>query len=98
MLALKTLVAVLGIMIVAAAGLIFYGILTKFSDLNVTSTTNFENFEDHKVEIPLAAKVKDFVVNNNRLVIYLTMPNGLVRFLIVDLETGRVLGSIVLEK
>ena len=98
MLALKALVVVLGVMVVAAAGLIVYGILTKFGDLTVGDSTFPERFGDRTVEIPLPAEVRDVVINENHLVIHLTMPDGTVRFLVVDLATGRQLGSIMLEK
>lgn len=107
--ALKALVIILGIMIVAAAGLVVYGIMTKLGNLaggNSDPTGNpagnptgnlTETFADQIISLAPTAEVQDYVVEENRLVIRLSEPEKAIRFLILDLSTGKQMGSITLE-
>ena len=96
--ALKVLVIVLGVMIVAAAGLVVYGIVNKLGDLAVADRGASRSFGERTVELPPGAEVKTFVVEAGRLVIHLILAEGGERLLILDLETGQQLGTIMLQK
>ena len=100
--ALKVLVVILGVMIVVVAGLVVYGMVTKFSNLtgsNADSTGHSsEIFVDQIISLVPTAKVIDYVANETRLVIRVSDSEGVVRFLIFDLSTGKQMGSIRLNK
>lgn len=95
---LKALVIFLGVMIVAAAGLIVYGIVSKLGDLAVADGRTSRSFGEQRIALPSGADVGSFVVEDNRLIIHLTLADGGARLLVLDLDTGRQLGTIMLEK
>jgi hypothetical protein len=100
--ALKVLVVILGVMIVVVAGLVVYGMVTKFSNLTGsnadTTGHSSEIFADQIISLAPTAKVIDYVANETRLVIRVSDSEGGVRFLIFDLSTGKQMGSIRLKK
>ena len=96
--ALKVLVIVLGVMIVAAAGLVVYGVVNKLGDLAGVDKAAVRSFGERSIELPPSAEVKTFVVEADRLVIHLILADGGERLLILDLETGQQLGTIMLQK
>jgi hypothetical protein len=96
--ALKVLVIVLGVMIVAAAGLLVYGIVNKLGDLAVADRGVSRSFGERMIELPPGAEVKTFAVEEGRLVIHLILAEAGERLLILDLETGQQLGTIMLQK
>ena len=100
--ALKVLVIILGVMIVAVAGLVVYGMMTKLSNLtgsNADSTDHSsEIFTDQIISLAPTAKVIDYVANETHLVIRVSDSEGVVRFLIFDLSTGKQMGSIRLKE
>jgi hypothetical protein len=96
--ALKTLVIILGVMIVAATGLVVYGIVTKLGNLAGGNSDFLETFVDQIISLAPTAEVQDYVVEENRLVIRLSEQDGAGSFLIFDLSTGKQMGSIMLEQ
>ena len=96
--ALKALVVILGVMIVSAAGLVVYGIVTKLGNLAGGSSESLETFTDQIISLAPTTELQDYVVEENRLVIRVSEPDGAVRFLIFDLSTEKQMGSIMLEK
>ncbi len=104
--ALKALVIILGVMIVAATGLVVYGIMTKLGNLAdgdndpLVGSDNdpIETFRDQVISVAPTAEVLNYIVEENRLVIRVSESEGVDRFLIFDLSTGKQMGSIMLEK
>ena len=94
---LNALVIFLGVMIVAAAGLVVYGIVNKVGNLAIADGGASRNFGERNIELPPSAVVKSFVVEEDRLIIHLTLAEGGTRLLVLDLGTGRQLGTILLE-
>lgn len=94
---LNALVIFLGVMIVAAAGLVVYGIVNKVGDLAIADGGASRSFGERNIELPPSAVVESFVVEEDRLIIHLTLAEGGTRLLVLDLETGRQLGTIMLE-
>ncbi len=95
---LKALVIFLGVMIVAAAGLIVYGIVSKLGDRAVADGRTSSSFGEQTIALPSGADVESFVVEDSRLIIHLTLADGGARLLVLDLDTGRQLGTIMLDK
>jgi hypothetical protein len=104
--ALKAVVIILGVMIVAATGLVVYGIITKLGNLAGgdndplagSDDDPIEIFRDQVISVAPSAEVLNYVVEENRLVIRMSESEGADRFLIFDLSTGKQMGSIMLEK
>ena len=96
--ALKALVIILGVMIVAATGLVVYGIITKLGNLAGSDNDPIETFRDQVISVAPSAEVLNYIVEENRLVIRVSESEGADRFLIFDLSTGKQMGSITLEK
>ncbi len=96
--ALKVVVIVLGVMIVAASGLLVYGIVNKLGDLAGADKGASHSFGERVIELPAGAEVKTFVVEEGRLIIHLILAEAGERLLIFDLETGQQQGTIMLQK
>ena len=87
--ALKAVVIILGVMIVAAAGLVVYGIVTKLGNLAGGNSDSLETFTDQIISLAPTAEIQDYVVEENRLVIRVSEPERATKFLIFDLSTGK---------
>jgi hypothetical protein len=85
-------------MIVAATGLVVYGIITKLGNLAGSNNDPIEIFRDQVISVAPTAEVLNYIVEENSLVIRVSESEGADRFLIFDLSTGKQMGSILLEK
>ncbi len=107
MAALKTLVIVLGVLILAGLAAVSYGVLTKFSgdgaetespaDAGPGRVSVAVPFGDVSVDVPAGARVEETDLDGGRLVVRLAMPDGETRLIVIDLAHGAVLGSVRLR-
>ena len=107
MAAIKTLVIVLGVLILAGLAAVSYGVLTQFSESDGDDGTGSETrpgavsvavpFGDLTVDVPAGARVEDTDLDGGRLVVRLAMPDGEARLIVIDLAHGAVLGSVRLR-
>jgi len=106
--ALKTLVIVLGILIVAGLGLVGYVLVKR--GLNSAPPQPVASaaapaapiaaetpYGPIAIELPAGAKIASTHVTGGRLVVELAMPNGAERVLALDLADGRLIGTIDLK-
>ncbi len=91
MAALKVLVVVMAVLIVAGIGAIVYGIATRL-DLSRPS------FADGRIELPAGARVVDMAAAGERLVLRVALPDARERLIVVDLARGRQLGALDLAR
>jgi hypothetical protein len=93
--ALKILVVVMGVMIlagVAALGVVIAGRLSRGG-----AGTTSQPFAASPIELPAGARIETMSTSADRLVIDLVLPDGNRRLVIIDLATGRLLGAIPLR-
>jgi hypothetical protein len=91
MAALKVLVVVMGVLIVAGIGAIVWGIATRL-DLSRP------RFADGRIELPAGAKVVDMAASGERLVLRVALPDAGERLIVVDLSRVRQLGALELVR
>ena len=89
MAALKVLVVVMGVLIVAAVAAIVWGLATRL-DLSRP------RFADGRLELPAGARVVDMAATGERLVLRVALPDAQERLIVVDLAHGRKVGTLEL--
>jgi hypothetical protein len=85
---LKTLVVLMGVLIVLGTGFLVYTLSTGFRPGASYSAT---------IELPAGASVAGLVGLGDRLALRVTQPGAPERILIVDPARGRVLGTLTVE-
>jgi hypothetical protein len=88
--ALKTLVIGLAVLIVAGLTVVAFTVVNRAGDGAATGAA----FGDVRVMIPPGSMIESTMVDGGRLVATLVLLDGSRRTLVVDLATGRRLGTI----
>jgi hypothetical protein len=92
--ALKVLVVVMGVMILAGVAALVVVIAGRVS--RGGAGTSSPPFAAAPIEFPAGARIETMSTGSDRLVIDLVLPDGNRRLVIIDLATGRLLGTIPL--
>ena len=101
--ALKALVIIMGILIIAGMGLLGYGLMTRVSWNEVSGqaekppTGQVASFAAVVSPLPAGASVASVSVENDRAVVLGQLPDGGAEIRLFDLETGSVRGTIRLK-
>ena len=93
--ALKILVVVMGVMILAGVAALVVVIAGRLS--RGGAGTSAPPFAASPIELPAGARIETMSTGGDRLVIDLVLPDGNRRLVIIDLATGRFLGAIPLR-
>jgi hypothetical protein len=91
--ALKALVAVMGIMIVAGVAVLAATIVGRFSHSDNAPQT----FEAAPIDIPRGARIETMSAVSDRLVLDLVLADGTRQLVVIDLASGKKLGTIPLR-
>lgn len=97
---LTTLVVGLGILIVAAAGLLAYGIFTRARAPGPEAAAGGRAFAPFALDLPEGCAIKSVAVSGEKLVIHAQSagstgaPPSCDRIVVVDSAQGRVLGVV----
>ena len=92
--ALKILVVVMGVMILAGVATLVVVIAGRVS--RGAAGTSSQPFAAAPIELPAGARIETMSTGSDRLVIDLVLPDGNRRLVIIDLATGRSLGTVPL--
>jgi hypothetical protein len=94
--ALKILVVVMGVMILAGVAALVVVIAGRVSRGGAGAASS-HSFAASPIEYPKGARIETISAAGDRLVIDLVLPDGNRQLIIVDLATGRFLGTIPLR-
>ena len=99
---LKILVVVMGVMLVLGFAALIVAIAERVSKKEPPRTaaptaSASQPFTAAPVELPPGARIESMASGGDRLVLDLVMPDGERRLLVIDLATGRTLGTIPLH-
>ncbi len=94
--ALKILVVVMGVMILIGVATLLVVIAGRVSR-GGPATASSQPFAAVPIELPSGARIETMSVATDRLVIDLVLPDGNRQLVIIDLATGRILGTIPLR-
>jgi hypothetical protein len=94
--ALKILVVVMGVMILAGFASLFVVIAGRVSRVALEPVSS-QPFAASPIELPAGARIETIGAAGDRLVLDLVLPDGNRQLLIIDLATGRRLGAIPLH-
>ena len=94
--ALKILVIVMGLVILAGSAALIVVILGRLSKSG-PGTAPPQPFAASPIELPSGARIEAMSTGSGRLVVEIVLPDGNRRLLIIDLATGRQLGAIPLH-
>ena len=96
--ALKILVVIMGIMLVGGfvALIVSIAYMTKHRQASVPATTSTP-YAAPAIDLPAGARIEAMAVGANRLVLNIIMPDGNRELLVLDVASGRRLGSIPLR-
>jgi hypothetical protein len=102
--ALKTLVIVMGVLILAGMGLVGYTLIKRGMNTPASPSLGAQapSAAEHpygpvEIELPQGAHVASTHTAGGRLVIELALAGGAERVLVVDLSSGAILGTIDLK-
>ena len=93
--ALKILVVVMGVMILAGVAALVVVIAGRVSRGGAGKSA--PPFAAAPIELPAGARIETISTGGDRLVIDLVLPDGNRRLVIIDIATGRTLGTIPLR-
>jgi hypothetical protein len=94
--ALKILVVVMGVMLIAGVATLAVVIAGRVSR-GGPGTASPQPFAASQIELPKGARIENISAGGDRLVIDLVLPDGNRQLVIIDLATGRRLGTIPLR-
>ena len=98
LLALKTLVVVLGVAILISAGFVAYGVATRFSEPAAQGRSTTPPPDDPvSVALPAGVTVLDSDLDGDRILLRLRLPDNSERLVIYDAVSGAQLGVINLR-
>jgi len=90
---LKALVIVLGVLIVVGLAFVVYGFFLRVSG---PGSANEARFGDVTIALPEGARLLGGEASDGRLVVRLELADGTPRFIVVDLASGGVVGTVTL--
>lgn len=96
MAALKVLVIVMGVMLVAGVALLVVVIAGRVSH-KAASIGTAQPFAAAPIDIPAGARIEAISTGPDRVVLDLTLADGNRELVVIDLATGRRLGTIPLR-
>ena len=94
--ALKILVVVMGILLVGGFVTLIAVIANRVAQREAARPAA-QPFAAAPIELPAGARIETVAVGPDRLVVHLALPDGNRELLILDLATGRRLGTIPLK-
>jgi len=94
--ALKILVVVMGVMILAGVTILVVAIADRVSR-GGPATASSHPFAAAPIELPAGAWIETIGVGSDRLVVDIVLPDGNRQLVIIDLATGGRLGAIPLR-
>jgi hypothetical protein len=99
--ALKVLVVVMGVLLVAGAAVLVATIVSRLAQRPAlpaaSAATRPVPFGETAVTLPLGSKLVGMQATGNRLVLQVERPDGRLEFLVLDPDTGTMLGRIELR-
>ena len=104
--ALKALVIFLGALIVIMMGVLAYGIAVKFGGVadggdagapEASREARPAAWTETRITVPDGARVAETVIDGRRMVVRLSLSDNSQRYLVIDLDSGDVIGAIDLE-
>ncbi len=95
--ALKTLVIILGILILIAFGFLAYGVATKFGGSNPTVAAE-GNFAENRVALSAGARVVETTFGGGRIILRVVEPDGTEALVLIDATTGVRVGLVHLDR
>ena len=93
---LKMLVAVMGIMLIAGVVALVAAIAARLSHRAPTSPPTA--FTAPPIELPHGARIEAISTGADRITLELALSDGTRQLLVIDLQTGRLLGTIPLRQ
>src|SRR5258708_6156239 len=93
---LKTAVVVMGLLLVVGFFTLIVMIAGRFANKQKPAEPAAASFAGAPIELPLGARIETMAVGSERLVLDLLLANGDRQLLIIDLASGRKLGTIPL--
>jgi len=90
---LKTLVVVMGVMLVAGVAILVVAMATRVSQTRPAVMP----FAAPPLDLPAGARIESMSVGGDRLVVDVVLSDGGRQLLVIDLATGRRLGVIPLH-
>ena len=97
--ALKIVVGVMGVMLVVGFVGLILAIVDRVSKKETAqpAVTAGRSFTAAPIDLPQGARIEGMAAGADRLVLDLVLPDGERRLLVIDLATGRNLGTIPLH-
>lgn len=96
--ALRALVVIMGVMIIAGMGLLVYGMMTQISRGDETEqSAAAKAFGNVASSLPAGAVVAGVSVDDGRAVVHVRLARGGAEVRIFDLDTGMATGMIQLK-
>jgi Family of unknown function (DUF6476) len=95
--ALKVLVVIMGLMILAGLTLLGAIIASRMTHRAPAAPAAAPAFSAAPIDLPAGARISAMKVGADRLVIDIVLPDGNHQLLVIDLGTGRRLGTIPLH-
>ena len=92
--ALKALVIVLGVLILAAAGVVAVTIYKRATNGLGAAGGTSAGFGSKKLELPAGATLEDTTASGEHLVLRLRLADGSSRMVVIDLATGEPTGEL----
>ena len=92
MLALKNIVGLLTVLLVAGFVALIAGLITQ------SKQRADPGFGAAELTLPAGARVAETAASGDKLVLRVTLANGEERLLILDINSGKLLGSVVLKR
>ena len=94
--ALKVLVIVMGVVIIAGFAVLIVVIAGRVSPSRPAAMSP-QPFAAAPIELPAGARIEAMAMGSDRLVLEILLPDGNRRLMIIDPATGRLLGAIPLR-
>ncbi len=95
--ALKVLVVIMGLMILAGLTLLGAMMASRIGHRSPATAAAPQAFRAAPIDLPAGARIATINVASDRLILDIVLPDGNRQLLIIDLVTGRRLGEIPLH-
>jgi hypothetical protein len=94
---LKILVAVMGVMLVAGFAALVVAVAARMSH-RAPATVAAATFTAPPIELPKGARIAAISTGPERIVVEISLPDGVKELVVIDLANGRQLGVIPLRE